>query len=217
MYLERLQDGLADRKDELADITGIMGLALQALPTACEELKLEKAASTSVTKAEKFKRGALTIDEAAAVHLYTTNSLYAQLNKALRSDDRVQVKKYMRYIRLFLEAVNKMPTAAVQLYRGVALDLSAEYVQGSTVTWWAVSSCTSSLKVASSFGGAKKSTLFNVTARRSVGIKHLSEFQGEEEFILAPGTQFKVIKVTKKAGGLVEVDLEEIDGERRVH
>merc|ERR1711997_168366 len=108
--------------------------------------------------------GDLSGNEAAAVHLYTTNHLYKLLNAALRAEDRASVKKYFLYLRLFLHALEKLPKAKKNLYRGVALDLSAQYKVGSEITWWAISSCTPDRKVADSFsGGGKgtKSTLFD--------------------------------------------------------
>jgi len=98
----------------------------------------------------------------------------------------------------------------------VALDLSAQYAKGSEVTWWAVSSCTPDIKVANSFSAGKgRATLFMITAKTGVGIKDFSEYKNEEEFILSPGTQFKVAHVEKKPA-LVEIHLEELDRPARV-
>jgi hypothetical protein len=216
MYLERLRDGLDISGDELADITGISFVTLVSLPEACKILKLEKPAEGSVKLAKAMDRGELTVDEAAAIHLYTTNYLYKPLNASLRALTREKVKEYFAYLRLLLTALDKLPKSKKPLYRGVALDLSAQYKLGSQVTWWAVSSCTPDLKVASSFGGGgKKSTLFVIDSIRSVGIRELSQYKTEEEFILAPGTDFSVTKVNTK-GSLVEIHLQEIDKPRRV-
>merc|ERR1719272_303462 len=164
-----------------------------------------------------MKRGKLTLDEAAAIHFYTTNHLYKMLNAALRTIDRTKAKQYFLYLRLLLAALDKIPRSSKMLYRGVALDLSAQYRLGTEVTWWAVSSCTPDLKVASSFGGAgkSKSTLFLIDAVRSVGIRELSQYKSEEEFVLAPGTSFSVDKVVTK-GQLHEIHLREIEKPRRV-
>ena len=58
--------------------------------------------------------------------------------------------------------------------------------------------------------------LFEITAKRGGGIKAFSAFQGEEEYLLAPGTQLKVTKVTNETGGLVRVQLNELTGDRLV-
>merc|ERR1712176_1349753 len=115
------------------------------------------------------------------------------------------VRQYFLYLRLFLHALTKLPKAKKQLYRGVALDLSSQYPAGSEVTWWAVSSCTPDRKVADSFSGTSgktKSTLFDIESHSGVAIKHLSEFSGEEEYIIAPGTQFKVVAVEKGSSSI---------------
>jgi len=215
MYMERLRDGLDISGDELPDITGISELALVALKVACRELKLERAAEASTTKAKGMKRGALTEDEAGAIHLYTTNFLYKMLNDALRSLDRKKVEQYLSYLRLLITALDKIPSSSKMLYRGVALDLSSQYRLGTEVTWWAVSSCTPDLKVASSFGGGSKRTLFLINSSRSVGIRDLSQYTAEEEFVLAPGTSFIVEKVVSK-GQLHEIHMRELEKPRRV-
>lgn len=216
MYLDRLKDGLDKRHDGLPDIIGIAEQPLVPLASACEKLRLASAAKLSVGKAEHMARDPLTQEEAAAIHLYTTNFLFKMLNEALRHDDRKKVKQYFLYLRLFLSALKKLPHTSKKLYRGVALDLSAQYEKGTEVTWWAVSSCTPDLKVASSFGaGSSRRTLFIITAKTGVGIKEFSEYKNEEEFILAPGTQFTVSRVVQK-GVQIEVHLEELERPRRV-
>jgi len=216
MYLERLKDGLDTRGDDLMDIVGVMSKPLEKLADCCKPLKLEKAANASTAQAKSMSRKGLTVEEAGALHLYTTNFLYKALNEALRDKDRKKATQYFLYLRLFLEGLQKLPTSKRQLYRGVALDLSSQYKQGSVVTWWAVSSCTPDRKVASSFSGSSKSTLFIIDSIRSVGIRDFSQYKSEEEYILAPGTEFEVVKVQKK-GSSVEVHMKELDRKRRVH
>jgi len=178
-------------------------------------MKLERAGEASVNQAKSMARKTLTTDEAGAIHLYTTNFLYKMLNEALRSRDRQKAKQYFSYLRLLLTALDKLPSSDKMLYRGVALDLSTQYQLGTEVTWWAVSSCTPDLKVASNFGGAGKRTLFLINSSRSVGIRDMSQYKHEEEFVLAPGTSFKVDKVVSK-GQLHEIHLRELDRPRRV-
>lgn len=216
MYLERLRDGLGSRNDELADITGVESSPLLSLAEALKGLKLADAARQSTTKARAMDRGALSVEEAAAIHVYTTNHLYRQLNSALRSAQRCSIRAYFLYLRILLAALSKLPSAGKELYRGVPLDLSSQYAVGSEATWWAVSSCTPDLKVACSFGASQKAcTLFRIRAQRSVCIRELSQYKGEEEFILAPGTQLRVEKVLN-VGGRVEIFLRELDRPRRV-
>ncbi|MFC7646193.1 hypothetical protein ACFQX6_40590 [Streptosporangium lutulentum] len=59
-------------------------------------------------------------------------------------------------------------------------------------------------------GHRGKRTLFEVLPLRAVGIRGFSAFTGEEEFILAPGTQLKVTDVKAERGGLYTVKLTEL-------
>lgn len=209
MYLERLKDGLDTRADDLDSIAGVMSAPLVALPESCKPLGLTAAGKASQKSVSKIDRQSLSIDEAGALHLYTTNHLYKALNAALRDPNRMKAKDYFMYLRLFVTALEKLPTSKKELYRGVALDLASQYPVGSKVTWWAVSSCTPDLGVATSFSGSKTSTLFIITSLRSVGIRDFSQYKSEEEYILAPGTQFEVTKVLRKASK-VEIHMKDL-------
>ncbi|CAJ1437134.1 unnamed protein product, partial [Effrenium voratum] len=88
MYLERLKDGLDSRAEELADIRGVLAKPLVDLPKACDPLALATAGKSSVARASKMSRQGLSVNEAGALHLYTTNYLYKALNAAL-SETRI--------------------------------------------------------------------------------------------------------------------------------
>jgi len=149
----------------------------------------------------------------AAIMLYTSNAIYADLNKALRNKDRAKIKKYFKYLRLLFEAMSALPRRATTLWRGLGVDLSsnAEYAVGSTVTWWGVSSCTSEQKVARGFadscGGG--SSFITVKASTSCDISAISFFSNEKESLLRPGTKLKVESRTKK-GSVCEIVLKEV-------
>ncbi|WSJ71345.1 ADP-ribosyltransferase domain-containing protein [Kitasatospora sp. NBC_01302] len=118
---------------------------------------------------------------------------------------------YLPYLRLLFAAVAELPARTRPLWRGVPLDLRAQYPLGRTVTWWGVSSCTSKPAVARSFLGSRgKRTLFEVHPLRAAGIQDFSAFTGEEEFILLPGTQLEVTDVRAERGGLSTVTLTEL-------
>jgi len=59
--------------------------------------------------------------------------------------------------------------------------------------------------------GAKASMLFEVRPAHAVSIKDYSAFQGEEEYLLAPGTQL-VVKSSDSSGAVTTVVLEEVKG-----
>lgn len=225
LYLDRL----ASVKDEglvLPAITGVAATPLMDFREAVAPVsRLLPALDAHVTRSYEFGKrqtdGAvdgLTADEAAALHLYTCESaFYRQINATLRDPDRTRITPYLPYLRLLLSAVARLPVRTAPLWRGVALDLRAQYPRGRTVTWWGVSSCTSELGVAQAFLGHRgRRTLFEVHPARAVGIRRFSAFTGEEEFLLAPGTRLTVTDLTVERGGLCTVTLTESPEDRLV-
>ncbi|MGW2183037.1 ADP-ribosyltransferase domain-containing protein [Streptomyces sp. NPDC001732] len=231
LYLERLTS-VKDEGLVLPPVTGVFDTPLMDFRKAVEpvsqvlghldrhidlssrfgETKAAEAVSAGAPSGEAV--GALSADAISALHLYTCESgFYREINAVLRSSDRERVVPYLPYLRLLFSAMEALPAQTRPLWRGVALDLRSQYPLGRTVTWWGVSSCTSELGVARAFlGGRGRRTLFEVTPARAVGIRRFSAFKGEEEYILAPGTQLKVTGVKAERGGLCTVRLTELEG-----
>lgn len=219
LYLERLAS-VKDEGLELPAITGVFDTALMDFREAVAPVaKLLSGLDWHVQRSHQFGEkqvvgaaGGLSADEVAALYLYTCESaFYRQINATLRNPDRTRIVPYLPYLRLLFSAVSRLPARKESLWRGVSLDLRAQYPLGRTVTWWGVSSCTSELSVAKAFLGSRgKRTLFEVLPERAVGIRRFSAFTGEEEFILTPGTQLKVTNVKAERGGLCTVQLTEL-------
>ncbi len=220
LYLERL----ASVKDEglvLPAITGVFDTPLMdfhdAIAPVTKRLSgLDRYAALShefgKRRADRTT-GGLSADAIAALYLYTCESaFYREINAVLRAPDRSKLAPYLPYLRLLFSAVSRLPVRSEPLWRGVSLDLRAQYPLGRTVTWWGVSSCTSEPSVARAFlGGRGKRTLFEVFPTRAVSIRNFSAFTDEEEFILLPGTQLEVTDVKAERGGLYIVKLTESD------
>jgi uracil DNA glycosylase len=218
LYLDRL----AEVKDEglvLPPITGVFDTRLldfrQAVGPVADLLpglgrQVDLSHEFGKRRADGEAAG-LSADAIAALYLYTCESaFYRQINAALRAPDRSRLEPYLPYLRLLFAAVGQLPVRAEPLWRGVALDLRAQYPLGRTVTWWGVSSCTPNMQVARGFlGNRGRRTLFRVLPRRAAGIQRFSAFTGEEEFILLPGTQLEVTEVRAERGGLCTVTLTE--------
>lgn len=226
-YLERLQEVKDEGKVELTPVTGVRALPAvsfaDAVAPVLASLKglehfAKQASAFAARKLAATGTHALDEHEVAALWLYTCESgFYRTLNAVLRDPDRAKVTPFHAYLRLLLSALDKSKPFTDPLWRGVAMDLRAQYPQGNTVTWWGVSSCTGKLSVAHAFlGGKGKRTLFEVKPLRAVAIKDYSAFSGEEEYVLAPGTQLKVASVKAEKSGLCTVVLEELAGERTV-
>ena len=222
LYLERLA-GVKDEGLVLPPITGVFATAptdfRSAIAPAAALLRgLDRHV---VLSAEFGKRRAdaarqapgPSADAIAALYLYTCESaFYREINSVLRTPDRGALGPYLPYLRLLFEAVASLPVRTEPLWRGVPLDMRAQYRLGRTVTWWGVSSCTSKAAVAQSFLGSRgKRTLFRIQPARAVGIRDFSAFTGEEEFILLPGTQLEVTDVQSERSGLCTVTLTELD------
>lgn len=225
LYLERLQEVREEKLDELAAIEGVGAAAAATFEEAAAPLGallpgIEQAVAAAQAYGKKASGffSALSAHEIAALHLYTLQSaLYRQLNASLRHADRTKARPYFAYLRLFLSALQKLEPLSGSLWRGVALEMAAQYPLGRTVTWWGVSSCTPSLQVARGFLGTKgRRTLFEVVVHRAVSIKKYSAFTGEDEYVLAPGTQLRVTEVKAEGDGLTRVRLEELPEARRV-
>ncbi|MFH8935263.1 ADP-ribosyltransferase domain-containing protein [Streptomyces griseosporeus] len=220
LYLERLTS-VKDEGLVLPAITGVFDTPLLDFHDAVAPVSaalpglaghIGRSHDFGKQRADEAAGGGLSADAIAALHLYTCESaFYREINRVLRSPDRSRLTPYLPYLRLLFSAVSELPAYTQPLWRGVSLDLRAQYPLGRTVTWWGVSSCTSELKVARAFLGSRgKRTLFEVTPARAVGIKSFSAFTGEEEYILTPGTQLKVTEVKSESRGLCTVRLSEV-------
>lgn len=105
-----------------------------------------RAASIQPRQPEK-SRPSLSVDQLAAIHLYTQEwseapSLYRCLNRALRSDDRSKVKPWFPFLKLLITALRQLPKFKGPVWRGLKKDVSAKYPSGLTFRWWPFSSCT---------------------------------------------------------------------------
>ncbi|CAF3061419.1 unnamed protein product [Rotaria socialis] len=139
----------------------------------------------------------LTHDESAAIYIYTMEwggtTLYVVLNSALRSENRQALKIWFPYLKLFDIALDKLPTVKEVVWRGVPLDIGKNFTKNQIVTWWSVSSCSSSVSVIKNFlGNASNTTLFLVEAVNGKKISGYTQYENENEIILRMGSQFHV-------------------------
>ncbi|UJR23108.1 hypothetical protein I4U23_026129 [Adineta vaga] len=220
--------GISDEpKQMLQPIAGYVHEPLLPLEKACEPLldlvdRLE--AHIWIAKENtKNPTGGLTPDESAAIHLYTMEwdgaatqphvSLYAQLNRTLKQVDRTKLRPWFRYLKLFLTALAKLPCEPHQtVWRGVRKDHSVDYPPGAQVTWWAFSSCTTSLSVLESdlyLGNVGTRTLFSIETINGRTIRAHSHFTTEDEILLLPGTYLEVKSRLNPATDLYIVHLQQ--------
>ena len=225
---QRYLAGISDEpKQILQPITGYVHEPLLPLEEACEPLLpiVPRLVVNIWVAKQNSKQPAdgLTQDESAAIRLYTMEwdtdpdeprgSLYAHLNRTLKQVDRTKLRPWFRYLKLFLTALAKLPLAPRQtVWRGVRKNHSADYPPGSEATWWAFSSCTTSLSVLESdlyLGSVGTRTLFSVEAINGRTVRSHSHFTTEDEILLLPGTFFEVKSRLNPAPDLYIVHLQQ--------
>ena len=129
----------------------------------------------------------LTLDESAAVYLYTMewgkDSFYRALNQALRCEDRNTLQPWFPYLKLFDTALQKLPSLKGNIWRGVSTNISKNFKKNQEFTWWSVSSCSSEINVIKSFLG-NDSTLFMIEAVNGKSVAGYTSFPQENEVLL---------------------------------
>jgi hypothetical protein len=117
----RLKEGIKDEpKQALQPVSGYEDEPLLPLEEACKPLEkiIPKDLQQNIMIAKMNStepEDGLSQDESASIHLYTMewnvheNSLYAVLNRTLRSADRRKLQPWFRYLKLFLTGFFKLP------------------------------------------------------------------------------------------------------------
>jgi predicted DNA-binding WGR domain protein len=146
-----------------------------------------------------------------SIMLYTSNAIYKDLNKVLRDENRFGIKKYFNYLRMFFEAMSRLPKNEFTLWRGISVDLYSQYKVGNTITWWGISSCTADQQVAKNFmnGCGGNCTLLTIDTKTATDISSITFYSSEKESLLAPGTQLQVISSEKK-GKITYIHMKEV-------
>ncbi|CAF4490268.1 unnamed protein product [Rotaria socialis] len=220
--LLRITDVAQESLDILAPISGYAKSPLVSLEEAVVPLvpivaDIQSHAYIAKLKCKKPVDN-LTQDESASIMLYTMGwepldeCLYVVLNNTLRATDRQQkLKPWYLYLRLFINALFRLPLLSIAAYRGVKLDLSNRYIEGETIVWWGFSSCTTSVGVLKSemfLGKTGTRTMFNLQCKSARDIRKHSFYPVEDEVLLMAATQFKVVSSLDQ-GNLHIIQLEE--------
>jgi len=161
----------------------------------------------------------LSSDESASIMLYTLewmpreNSFYFILNQALRSQNRQQLLPWFPFLRLFMFALTKLPSAAHRiLYRGIQMDLSEDFPKGKKFVWWAFSSCSSSIEVLEQFlSQSGPRTIFNIECDSAKEVYQHSFYESENELLMYPARQFQVVSSFNSGNQLKIIHLKEIE------
>ncbi|CAF1281124.1 unnamed protein product [Adineta steineri] len=155
------------------------------------------------------KNTQLTINESAAIYLYTMDTLfYEKLNEALRYENPPALKPWFDFLKLFFIALAKLPSRSTTVWRGVANIIGSNFGKDHIFTWWNVTSCSSSARLAGIFA-SQQGTLFCINTSYGKDIAEYSWNKGEEEIILMPGTRLCVKDTTFDVNGFSVVHLKE--------
>jgi hypothetical protein len=156
---------------------------------------MEAKEESCLVKKSSSKENPINFDEAAAINLYTASAILSgHLNNALREADQGIIDPYLGFIKLLFSGLCKLPLVQKETIAcGVEGDLSTKFKKGEDMVWWSFTSTTINLEVMSDF--AKGGTIFIFHSAPAVHIKPFSRYQYEEEWLILPGTCFKVESV----------------------
>ncbi|CAF1246202.1 unnamed protein product [Adineta steineri] len=225
-HARRILDELAPSQQMRKPIENFDDIPVVALEDAVESLvslvpNVKEMVSKAKEKCDKPKDG-LTTNESASIMLYSLewepreNSFYIILNNTLRAEDKEKLKPWQLYLKLFISSLEKLPSVNQTIYRGVKMDLSAQYPQGQIFTWWGFSSCTNSVQVLQSeqfLGKTGDRTLFNIDCESGKNIQQHSFFPTEDEILLVAARKFKVVSCLDSGNGLFIIQMKEVESD----
>jgi hypothetical protein len=255
MYLRVMAiDGeveLADTNSTTSPLDGLAATALVGLRAAVTtaerhitcagglSAELEDAFAFAESKVHSGRSQGLTIDQVAAIHLYTQeSSFYKGLNGACGgwgAGGKAAISHYLPYLKIAVgafAALKKIETTVYRGIRGVPLEtlLGGKGV-GDELSWWACSSTTETADVLRDpqfFGiGAEhgERVVFVIEVKGGVRIKSFSSLgslleyymqpfgataQNEDEVMLPPGMTFIIDSIEPFTNGVTQVKMHEV-------
>lgn len=170
-------------------------------------------------KLREKPEGLLTVDQAAAIMLYTLEwstrqtSLYYILNVKLRTENRAELHPWFPYLKLFVTGLARLPAVSSAVYRVTnGCDLS-KYPKGNDIKWWGFSSCSQTMDILNNKtfrDDAGKTIMFHIECLTGRDISQYSFYPSEQEVLLPAARQLKVMSIVKTQGGLTMIQLREI-------
>jgi hypothetical protein len=191
-----ISDNLPRSKEvNYSSISDYDDLPLLTLEEATEEIiPLVPSVMNYVTTAKtKYNRHSnlLTRDESAAIYLYTMPvEFFSKLNIALRDPNRQVLKSWLHFLKLFMTALEKLPSIQATIWRAVNYDATSKFVEGEAYTYWDLNSCSRNISIVQLFLG-ENGTLFTIETIHGKDISTFSAIPDEKEVILMPGTRVR--------------------------
>lgn len=165
-------------------------------------------------------KGNLTIDEAAAIRLYTfearvrDKSPYFILNQSLRSAHQEKIKPWLLYLKLILNGLQKLPVKQCRVYRVIEGDFSEQYQVGLSFMYSSFTSCSKSSAIVDSGSLCptdQQKTVMIINCLKGISIEGFSRATDEQEILLVPNSKFIVKRVEKKSETVREMELDELE------
>jgi hypothetical protein len=195
-------------------ICGYKDRNLNSLEEAVESIAESKLVENIRENAKEAKQKCtkntqLTVNESAAIYLYTMDTpFYETLNAVLRVENPPDLVPWLDFLKLFITAVEKLPSHKTTVWRGLANAEASNFIDGQIFTWWNVNSCSVYASVAAGFT-CGMGVLFCINTIHGKKISMYSSKNGEKEVILMPGTRLRVQSKTFDVHGFSVVHLEE--------
>jgi hypothetical protein len=155
------------------------------------------------------KNDVLSPNESAAIYLYTMNTSFNEkLNEALRAENPQAMTPWLPFLKLFINALEKLPSCTRTVWRGVRGNIGSDFGEKTEHTWWSINSFSSQIKVAECFAG-ENGSLFCIHTIYGKDIAAYAVKQDEEEVVLMPGTRLCVQSTSILDNGFFLVHLNE--------
>ncbi len=130
-------------------------------------------------------------DESAAIYLYSMSTpFFSRLNDTLRAENRHALKPWFAFLKLFITALEKLPSTKKTVWRGVSGNVGSVFADGDLHIWWSVNSCSMDLQVVEKYL-TETSTVFAIDTVDAKDISMFSTFPEEQEIVLMPGTRLR--------------------------
>ncbi len=134
----------------------------------------------------------LTLDESAAIYLYSTPiPFFTRLNEFLRAENRNALIPWFAFLKLFITALEKLPSCKIIAWRGVEGDVGSAFADNDRQIWWSVNCCSKALNIVELYLD-ETGAVFAIDTTNAKDISAFSTFQEEQEVILMPSSHFRV-------------------------
>ena len=190
-------DGLQYKDESTSPIWGYQYISVQILEEAMKEIiffdhsieKYVKQAKASCKRNDPK----LTDDESAAIRLYTMQTpVHNKLNDVLRTENSNELKKWFPYLKLFITALNKLPSLGnITVYRGIEGSIPFDLENKRVQRWWSINSCSTDLKVIETYLN-DSGTFCIIETAYGKDISQYSAYPDEKEVILMPGARLRL-------------------------